>query len=509
MLRRHIHFPPKCSKSGRQTKDKGAVAEDTRLNRSLITALIVASSLIMENLDGTVIATSLPLIAADLGTSPLSLKLAMTSYMLALAIFIPASGWVADRFGARNVFRAALVVFIFGSILSGLSQSLEQLVAARIIQGIGGSMMTPVGRLIVLRSVPREQMIEAFTWLTFPAMIGPMLGPPLGGFITTYSSWRLIFFINVPIAILGVILATRFIPDVREEYPGVFDFKGFLLTALGFTGVVFGFSLAGGHFIAAGPNIALILAGLFFLWLYVRHARTHPNPLLDLTLFRLDTFRRAIIGGTIFRLCMGAVPFLLPLMLQLGFGLSPFHSGMLTFVSSFGALFMKAASAWVLRTFGFRTTVLVNGFICAGTFAVNALFTPATPHAILLVIFGVGGFFRSLQFTALNGLVFADVEMSRMSKATGINATGLQIAGSGGIALGATIVELTQLSRGETGLNADVFGPTFLFLGVLMLFSLLIFWRLPPEAGEGLAGPARQRGVPKAAPQPAPEPSAA
>jgi EmrB/QacA subfamily drug resistance transporter len=479
------------------------------LNRSLITALIVASSLIMENIDGTVIATSLPLIAADLGTSPLSLKLAMTSYMLALAIFIPASGWVADRFGARNVFRIALVVFVVGSILSGLSQSLEQLVVSRVIQGIGGSMMTPVGRLIVLRSVPRERMIEAFTWLTFPAMIGPMIGPPLGGFITTYSSWRLIFFINVPIAILGVILATRFIPDVREEDPGVFDFKGFVLTALGFTGVVFGFSLAGGHFISAGPNILLILAGMFFIWLYVRHARHHPNPLLDLTLFKLDTFRRAIIGGTVFRLCMGAVPFLLPLMLQLGFGLSPFHSGMLTFVSSFGALFMKAASSLVLRTFGFRTTVLVNGFICAGTFAVNALFTPATPHAILLAVFLVGGFFRSLQFTALNGLVFADVEMSRMSKATGINATSLQIAGSGGIALGATIVELTQLSRGETGLSADVFGPTFLFLGVIMLLSSLIFWRLPPDAGEGLAGPARQRGMPKAAPQAAPEASAA
>ncbi|MDB5533247.1 MAG: transporter, partial [Hyphomicrobiales bacterium] len=253
------------------------------MNRSLITALIVASSLIMENIDGTVIATSLPLIAADLGTTPLSLKLAMTSYMLALAIFIPASGWVADRFGARNVFRIALVVFVAGSIMSGLSQSLEQLVAARVIQGIGGSMMTPVGRLIVLRSVPRERMIEAFTWLTFPAMIGPMIGPPLGGFITTYSSWRLIFFINVPIAILGVILATRFIPDVREEDPGIFDFKGFVLTALGFTGVVFGFSLAGGHFISAGPNILLILAGVFFLWLYVRHARHHPNPLLDLT----------------------------------------------------------------------------------------------------------------------------------------------------------------------------------------------------------------------------------
>jgi len=462
------------------------------LDRSLLTALIVASALLMENLDSTVISTSLPLIAADLGTSPLSLKLAMTSYMLSLAVFIPASGWVADRFGARNVFRIALVIFIAGSILSGLSQSLEQLVVCRVIQGIGGSMMTPVGRLIVLRSVPRSQMIEAFTWLTFPAMVGPMLGPPVGGFISTYFHWRWIFFINVPIAILGAILVTKYIPDVREEKPGDFDFKGFILTGLGFTGVVFGFSLAGGHFISAGPNILLVLAGLGFLGLYVRHARTHPNPLLDLSLFQLVTFRRAILGGTIFRLCMGAVPFLLPLMLQLGFGLSPFHSGLLTFVSAIGALFMKVASGWVLRTFGFRNTLIVNGIVCAATFAVNALFTPATPHVILLSIFLVGGFFRSLQFTTLNGLVFSDVDSARMSNATGINATTQQIAASGGIALGAIFVEMTQFARGESALTPDIFAPAFLGLGVLMLLSIVIYLRLPPDAGEGLAGPSKR-----------------
>lgn len=479
------------------------------MDRSLLTALIVASALIMENLDSTVISTSLPLIATDLGTSPLSLKLAMTSYMLSLAVFIPASGWVADRFGARNVFRAALVIFIAGSILCGLSQSLEQLVACRIIQGIGGSMMTPVGRLIVLRSVPRSQMIEAFAWLTFPAMIGPMLGPPVGGFISTYFHWRWIFFINVPVAVLGVILATKYIPDVRENDPGDFDFKGFVLTGLGFIGVVFGFSLAGGHFISAVPNVLLVAAGLFFLALYGRHARTCANPLLDLTLFQLDTFRRAIAGGAIYRLCMGAVPFLLPLMLQLGFGLTPFHSGLLTFVSSIGALFMKVASTWVLRTYGFRNTILVNGVVCAATFAVNALFTPATPHVILLAIFLASGFFRSLQFTSLNGLVFADVPANRMSNATGINSTTQQIAASGGIALGAILVETTQYWRGETGLSADIFAPAFLSLGVLMLASIFIFWRLPPDAGEGLAGPSKKRqpAEPEQPATPAPTPA--
>lgn len=460
------------------------------MNRSLITALIVASSLIMENIDGTVIATSLPLIAADLGTTPLSLKLAMTSYMLALAIFIPASGWVADRFGARNVFRIALVVFVAGSIMSGLSQSLEQLVAARVIQGIGGSMMTPVGRLIVLRSVPRERMIEAFTWLTFPAMIGPMIGPPLGGFITTYSSWRLIFFINVPIAILGVILATRFIPDVREEDPGIFDFKGFVLTALGFTGVVFGFSLAGGHFISAGPNILLILAGVFFLWLYVRHARHHPNPLLDLTLFKLDTFRRAIIGGTVFRLCMGAVPFLLPLMLQLGFGLSPLNSGLLTMAMALGALATRTMVARAIRAMGFRKLLIASALLTSLFYATYASFRPDTPQPLMFAVMLFGGLCTSMTMVVLNTLGYADIPRPRMGHATAMSSMAQQLSVTLGVVAGASLVGLTHHLHGGAGdtLGAADFPPAYIAIGLMTLISFLAFLRLPPDVGDELRG---------------------
>ncbi|MDB5570729.1 MAG: Drug resistance transporter EmrB/QacA subfamily [Hyphomicrobiales bacterium] len=475
-------------------------ADSAHLNKQLITPLIVACALLMENIDSTVISTSLPLIAADLGTDALSLKLAITSYLLSLAVFIPASGWVADRFGARNVFRLALVIFVVGSIMSGMSNSIWQMVGARVLQGFGGSMMLPVGRLIVLRSVPRAQMVAAFVWLTVPAMIGPLMGPPLGGFISTYFNWRWIFWINVPVGALGVVLASLYIDDVREENPGPFDLAGFLLTGVGFSGLVFGFSLLGGHFVSPLLNAALIGAGLASLIVYVLYARGRDNAVLDLTLLRIPTFRTALAGGVLFRLCIGALPFLLPLLLQLGFGLSPFQSGLLTFAGAIGALAMKFTGPWSLRTFGFRNVLLINGAITAAFMAANALFTPQTPHAVILVVLITGGFFRSLQFTALNGLVFADVENQRMSRATTMNAAIMQVGASAGVALGALAVELTQIHSGAAQVGADTFGPAFVLLGGLMLASTLFFLRLPPNAAEGIAGSIRMRG-PKGGPQ--------
>ncbi len=464
------------------------------MNKQLITPLIVACALLMENIDSTVISTSLPLIAADLGTDALSLKLAITSYLLSLAVFIPASGWVADRFGARNVFRLALIIFVVGSILSGMSNSIWHMVASRALQGFGGSMMLPVGRLIVLRSVPRSQMVAAFIWLTVPAMIGPLLGPPLGGFISTYFDWRWIFWINVPVGALGFALASLYIEDVREDDPGRFDLPGFLLTGVGFSGLVFGFSLLGGHFVSPLLNAGLIGAGLASLIVYVFYARGRENAVLDLTLLRIPTFRIAITGGVLFRMCIGALPFLLPLLLQLGFGLSPFQSGLLTFSGGIGALAMKVTGPWTLRTFGFRTVLLVNGAIVSCSMAVNALFTPQTPHYAILAILITGGFFRSLQFTAINGLVFADVDTPRMSRATTMNAAIMQVGASAGVAIGALAVELTQYSTGAAKVGADAFGPAFIFLGAVMLASTLFFLRLSPHAAEGIAGTMKMRG---------------
>src|SRR6516162_1804843 len=313
-----------------------------------VVPLIVAVALFMENMDSTVISTSLPAIAQALGTNPLALKLAVTSYLLALAICIPASGWAADRFGARHVFRLAIGVFVLGSIGCALSRSLEEFVLARIVQGMGGAMMTPVGRLILVRNIDKKQLLDAMAWVTIPALIGPICGPPLGGFITTYASWHWIFIINVPIGLVGIVMVTRFIPDVRADEPDPFDYVGFVLSGLAIGGLAFGLSAVGLDFLPRGLVGAMIGIGGVAAAAYVVHARRAPAPILDLRLFKYATFRASVFGGFVFRLGIGALPFLLPLLLQLGFNLTPFQSGLITFTAAVGAMFMKAAVATIL-----------------------------------------------------------------------------------------------------------------------------------------------------------------
>src|SRR5580693_1374407 len=284
-----------------------------------VVPLIVAVALFMENMDSTVIATSLPAIAQALGTNPLALKLAVTSYLLALAIFIPASGWIADRFGARNVFRSAIVIFVLGSIGCAISGSLSQFVLARVVQGAGGAMMTPVGRLILVRSIDKKLLVNAMSLVTMPALIGPICGPPLGGFITTYASWHWIFLINVPVGLAGIVLASRYIANVRGDRYDPFDFIGFVLSGLAIAGLAFGLSALGLEFLPVSIVTTLICVGAVAAVAYVIHARRTPAPILDLSLLRLPTFRASIFGGFLFRLGIGALPFLLPLLLQIGF----------------------------------------------------------------------------------------------------------------------------------------------------------------------------------------------
>ena len=296
--------------------------------------LIVAVALFMETMDSTVIATSLPAIAADLHEDPIALKLALTSYLLSLAVFIPLSGWMADRFGARTVFRAAIVVFTLGSAACGFAQGLPDFILFRIIQGMGGAMMVPVGRLVILRSVPKAELISALAWLTIPALMGPVIGPPLGGFITTVFSWRWIFWINIPVGLIGVILATRYIADIREEGLPPLDVKGFFLSGIGLAGLAFGITTIGQGLFPTGIVLALLAVGVIGIWLYVRHARVTRAPLLDLDLLKVDTFYASVVGGFLYRIGVGALPFLLPLFFQLGFGLTPLQSGLLTFASA-------------------------------------------------------------------------------------------------------------------------------------------------------------------------------
>jgi len=453
-----------------------------------IVPLIVATALFMENMDSTVISTSLPAIAAALGTNPLALKLAVTSYLLSLAIFIPASGWTADRYGTRNVFRAAIAVFVLGSIGCAASHSLQEFVLARIVQGMGGAMMTPVGRLIMVRSIDKRRLLNAMALVTIPALIGPICGPPLGGFITTYASWHWIFLINVPIGIVGMALASRFIANIRVERPDPFDFIGFLLSGCAIAGLAFGLSAVGLEFLPTSVVASLLAVGAVSAVGYLIHAGRTPAPILDLNLFRLPTFRASIFGGFLFRLGIGALPFLLPLLLQVGFHLTPFESGLITFTTALGSMFMKAAVASVLHRFGYRNVLIYNALISSAFLMACASFVQGMPFAAMIAILLSGGFFRSLQFTSINTIAYAEIEPAKMSRATAMVAAAQQLSLSTGVAVGALVVELTLRLRHSTSMGINDFPPAFLFVGLLSASAVFIFMRLPHDAGAELSG---------------------
>jgi EmrB/QacA subfamily drug resistance transporter len=446
--------------------------------------LIVACALFMENLDSTVLATSLPAIARDIGVNPIQLKLAVTSYLLSLAVFIPASGWVADRFGARIVFRMAIGVFMLGSILCGLSDSMGQIIGARIIQGMGGAMMVPVGRLVILRTVPKSELVGSLAWLTVPALIGPVVGPPIGGFITTYFDWRWIFWINVPIGVLGIILATVFIPDIRGEKHVKFDALGFVLSGLGLATLVTGSTAIGLDIVPLPMSIGLLCGGAAMLWAYVFHARRAKAPILNLKLLRIQTFRSSVVGGSLFRVGVGASPFLLPLLFQIGFGLTAFQSGLLTFISAVGSLVMKTAAAPILRLFGFRTILVSNALLSALFVAAPGAFRPDTLSGIILLVLLSGGFFRSLQFTCITALGYSDIDQRRMSQATSFISVAQQVSLSVGVSIGALTLEGAMYSRGGAELAVGDFRWAFAVVGAVSALSLLSFLRLPPDAGE-------------------------
>ena len=462
--------------------------------------LIVAVALFMETMDSTVIATSLPAIAADLGEDPIALKLALTSYLLSLAVFIPLSGWMADRYGARTVFRAAIVVFTLGSAACGFAQGLPDFVLYRIIQGMGGAMMVPVGRLVILRTVPKAELISALAWLTVPALLGPVIGPPLGGFITTFVSWRWIFWINIPVGMLGVYLASRYVANIKEEGLPPLDVKGFILSSIGLAGLAFGFTTMGQGLFPAPLVIALLAVGAVFIWLYVRHARKAPAPILDLKLLKIESFYASVVGGFLYRIGVGAQPFLLPLFFQLGFGLTPLASGLLTFASAIGAIAMKTTAAPILRRFGFRRVLVVNAVLSSLFIAVAALFTETTPHGVILLLLLAGGFFKSLEFTSINSLAYADIDTKAMSRATSFASVAQQLSLSAGVAIGALVLEFERMGRDHAAVNAGDFPLAFLIVAALAASSALVFMGLPKNAGASLAVRARPIGQPTKAP---------
>jgi len=463
---------------------------------SMVVPLIVACALFMQNLDTSIINTALPSIALSFGDNPVRLSLAVTAYMLSLAVFIPVSGWIADRYGASSVFRAAILVFTLASMACGLCNNIVELTSARVLQGVGGAMMVPVGRLVLLRSIDRTELVRAISYLTTPAILGPIMGPPVGGLITTYLSWRWVFFLNVPFGILGIVLVTLLIEDTRPDSVPPLDWRGFVLTGVTLTSMMAGFDLIAHPAVGDAVVVALLAVGAAAGIAAFRHARRHEAPLIDLTLMRIATFRTNIWGGSIFRLTAGAMPFLMPMMLQVGFGMSAFNSGLITFASGLGSFFNKMSTGPILRQFGYRTTFIVNCAIAASFIAVCALFSASTPALLMFGLLAVGGFFRSLQFTALNSLAFADIPSAKMSAGTSFMSMVQQLTNGMGIALAAIIVHLVHTWHGGVNepLAAMDFRVAFAAVAVLSLFSILSFRRLPLAAGAEVTGhrPARK-----------------
>ncbi|MFZ1988843.1 MAG: DHA2 family efflux MFS transporter permease subunit [Alphaproteobacteria bacterium] len=468
------------------------LAETIAGPRNVLVPVIIGIALFMQTLDSTIIGNALPTMARSLHESPLALNLAITSYLLAAAIFLPISGWLADRFGARLVFIIAIIGFAVSSLFCGLASTLPMMIVARFVQGCAGAMMVPVGRLVLLKTVPKHDLVDAMSWLTVPAILGPVLGPPLGGFIVTFGSWRWIFFLNLPIAVLGVVCVSLFVPDVREEGREPLDLRGFILSGLGLAGLIFGFENLGRSMLPFPLVIGLVMVGAIALVLFSFHARRTAHPILDLSLFKYQTFLTATLGGTFPRLIIGASGFLMALLLQIGFGLSAFQAGLVTFAGAFGALLMKTTAPPIIRRFGFKPVLLTVAICQALIFSSYSLFAKDTPHLLITAILFVGGFFASLHFTALNSLAYADLEQHDMSKASTLASMMQQLALSLGVGISALVVGGLQAASHTAALTASDISPAFVFIGAGALISLAFYLTLPANAGELVSGKTRR-----------------
>ncbi len=454
------------------------------------TALIIASALFMEQLDSTVLATALPTMARYFDVTPSHMSVALTSYLLSLAVLIPASGQIADRFGSRTVFSSAIVVFTLSSVLCAQAHNLPMLVAARLLQGAGGAMMIPVGRLVLLRSVDRADLVSAMSWFLVPGLIGPILGPPVGGLIVTYLDWRWIFYINVPIGLLGVVLTWLFIQNSRPKTRSAFDGWGFVLSGVSLACLLFGFETTSRGVGQTPVAFALLGAGLVSGTAYVVYAlrRRRVTPILDLGLMRIKTFRVSVIAGSLSRITQGAQPFLLPLMMQLAFGMSAAESGFMTFGTAFGAVLMKAGAQPILRRFGFRTTLIWNGIFSSLLYAVCAAFRQSWPHWSMFLVLAICGFSMSLQFTAYNTVAYDDVPAERTASANSFYTTFQQLMLSFGICTGALALTLSKTLAGRLHTSVWDFSAAFLVVTAISLLAAPVCLGYPRDAGAEMSG---------------------
>jgi EmrB/QacA subfamily drug resistance transporter len=453
-------------------------------------ALLVAGAFFMEFLDGTVIATALPDMAKSFGVQAVDLNIGISAYLITLAVLIPASGWIADRFGARKVFAVALAIFTLASVFCGLSTTVDQFVAMRVLQGMGGALMVPVGRLAVLRTTPKHQLITAIATLTWPALVAPIIGPPLGGFITSYADWRWIFFINVPLGIVAIILALRIIPDLHDDERRPFDTPGFIATTIAMVSLVYAMESMGAQHSQGLLTLGLLVVGAVTLIYALRHFQRTQWPMIRLDAMQVPTFRVTMYGGSLFRASISAVPFLLPLMFQVGFGMDAFHSGLLVLAVFVGNLTIKPATTPLIRRLGFRKLLLINGALNVLSLLACAFISPQTPVWLIMLILYLGGVFRSIQFTAVSTLAFADVPSAQMSYANTLFSTATQLAVGLGITLGAIGIRIGEKMGdilGMASVPGISFRLAFVAIALICLVGMVDTLRLAKDAGSAVS----------------------
>ncbi len=466
--------------------DHATEATPTLGGLSRLAPIAIASALFMEFIDSTALSTALPTLARAFHADPIHLKLALTSYLLALAVMVPAGGWIADRYGARRVFLSAMGVFLLGSVLCGFSHSLPQLVAARIIQGTGGAMMVPVGRLIIVGSTPKARLVSAMAWFTTPALVGPLIGPPLAGFVLGIADWPWIFFINVPVGLLGMVAVAKLAPNMQRPDPGRFDTRGFVLSSIAISALVVVAETAGVGllplWIELGLGVVLIASGAAFLW----HSARAPRPILDLSLLKHQTYRASLLGGTLVRLGVGATPFLLPLLLQVAIGWSPVKAGLVTIAGGLGALSARTMTRKVIARFGFRTVLLWSGVGAALVAAIPGVFTAATPPVLMFATLFVSGIVRSTQFISANTIAYADVPNEEITRASTLASVVQQVGLSLGVSFGALMLAITR--GGSGALTPARFTLPFLMIGASTLLAQTVYVGLKRDAGSEISG---------------------
>ena len=455
-------------------------------SRQLLVPMVIGSAMLLQTMNGMMLTNALPRIGEALAVDPLRLNLAITLYLLPSAAFLPLSGWATDKWGAKRVFLAAVVLFAASAFACGLAQNMSHLLAARFVQGIAAAMMMPAGRIVLLRTTPKTQIVNALAMMMIPAMVGPLMGPVVGGFIVTYWHWHWIFFVNLPFAAIGVFLIWRFVPPVQVYPVQALDWVGLFLTATGLALLIIGFELIALRTASVWVTTAVIIGGSGVFWIYARYARRRSNAIVDVSLFRIHTFRSAILGVSVMRLALMSTPFLMAIFLQVGWGLSPLEAGVFTFMTAIGSLTTRPIAARVLRRFSFRTVLLVTSVIGAGFTVLFGFYHPGIPYPAIIAVLVTSGVVRSLQLTAFTTLAFADVDEDKISHASTVSSLAMQFVQS--ISVGASAMLLSVLVRvfGQAEPTPASIAPAFWIMGGISLLAVLFAGKLPRNAGASL-----------------------